>query len=304
MDDRVIVIAGPTASGKTAIAIRVARELRGEIVSADSRQIYRYMDVGTAKPTPTERSEVPHHLIDCVNPDTPFSAAEFAAQSSELIEDILARNLRPIVVGGAGFYLEALFDGLSPVPSVPAELKQRISADVRKDVENAFSDLRRVDPDTAEILNVSDPQRIARALEVYAFTGEPISYFQSLPRIPATKRSSVKFCLSPDRSVLYDRINRRTVEMFENGLVEETKALFELGYDRNTYALKTFGYREICAHLADEMDLDKAMESIQTGTRHYAKRQLTWFRNRSKMSWLDPTLSETTETIAASIREL
>jgi tRNA dimethylallyltransferase len=288
MSARVIVIAGPTASGKTALGIQLAKVLGGEIVSADSRQIYRYMDVGTAKPTPAERESIPHWMIDCVDPDTAFSAAEFASKSSTHIEDILARDLIPIIVGGAGFYIEALFDGLSPVPSVPAEVKQRISDEVRKNPTDAYAKLRSLDPETARFLKVSDPQRIARALEVYTSTGLPLSHYQSLPRIPGTERPSIMFCLAPDRQALYDRINNRTGEMFANGFIEETQALFDRGYDRDTYALKTFGYREIGAHLAGEMELDEAVELIQTGTRQYAKRQLTWFRNKAEMTWLDP----------------
>jgi tRNA dimethylallyltransferase len=299
MRDLLIVIAGPTASGKTALGIRLAEILGGEIVSADSRQIYRFMDVGTAKPTPSERNAVPHWMLDFVDPDTPFSAAEFASKSSDHIEGILSRNLTPIVVGGAGFYLEALFDGLSPVPSVPPAVKERVSAAVRVNVSEAFSRLQEIDPETAENLKITDPQRIARALEVHAFTGLPLSHFQSLPRIPGTDRDTIRFCLAPDRRTLYDRINLRTTEMFENGFIEETQALFERGYDRNTYALKTFGYREIGAYLAGEMHLEETIESIRAGTRQYAKRQLTWFRNRSEMTWLDPNENDPVDAVLA-----
>jgi tRNA dimethylallyltransferase len=302
MRDLLIVIAGPTASGKTALGIRLAQILGGEIVSADSRQIYRFMDVGTAKPTPSERNAVPHWMLDLVDPDTPFSAAEFASRSSDHIEEILSRNLTPIVVGGAGFYLEALFDGLSPVPSVPLDVKERVSAEVRANVSEAFSRLREIDPKTAENLKISDPQRIARALEVHAFTGQPMSHFQSLPRVPGTDRDTIRFCLAPVRQTLYDRINLRTIEMFENGFIEETQALFDRGYDRNTYALKTFGYREIGAYLAGEMHLEEAVESIRAGTRQYAKRQLTWFRNRSGMTWLDPNEIDPVDAVLAQAK--
>ena len=301
MSDLLIVIAGPTASGKTALGIRLAEILGGEVVSADSRQIYRYMDVGTAKPTPAERDAVPHWMLDLVDPETPYSAAEYASTSSTYIEDILSRNLTPIVVGGAGFYLEALFDGLSPVPSVPQDVKERVSAEVRTNVTKAFLRLQEIDPETAEKLKITDLQRIARALEVHTYTSLPLSHFQSLPRLPGIDRATIRFCLAPNRRTLYDRINLRTTEMFENGFIEETQALFDRGYDRDTHALKTFGYREIGAYLAGEIHLEDAVESIRARTRQYAKRQLTWFRNRSEMTWLDPNENDPVDAVLAQV---
>lgn len=299
MDRSVIVIAGPTASGKTALGVQLGQQLDGEIISADSRQIYRHMDIGTAKPTPAERSATPHHLIDIVDPDTPYSADAFAHDASALIEDIAGRGRQPIVVGGAGFYLEALFDGLSPVPSTPDEIRKEVGERVLSDPSGAYRELQRVDPKTASSLTGSDRQRISRALEVHASTGHPISHFQAQPRVPATLRKAVHFGLSWDRARLYDRINQRVMTMVDQGLVEEIRSLFELGYDRKTYALKTFGYREIGAHLEGEMTLDDAIVEMQVGTRHYAKRQLTWFRNRSSLRWLDADASENVDIIIA-----
>ena len=300
MDRAVIVIAGPTASGKTTLGIQLAQQTDGEIISADSRQIYRHMDIGTAKPTSAERSEVPHHLIDIVDPDTPYSADTFAHDASGLIEDVARRGHQPIVVGGAGFYLEALFDGLSPVPSTPDEIRKEVGERVQSDPKGAYRELQRIDPETASSLTGSDRQRISRALEVHASTGYPISHFQAQPRVPATLRKAVRFGLSWDRGRLYDRINQRVITMVEEGLVEETQSLFELGYDRETYALKTFGYREIGAHIEDEMTLEDAIVEIQVRTRHYAKRQLTWFRNRSSLKWLGADAPDNVDVILTS----
>jgi tRNA dimethylallyltransferase len=301
MSYHIIVIAGPTAAGKTAVGIRLAQAIGGEIISADSRQIYRYMDIGTAKPTQEERAEVPHHLLDIVDPDTPFSAAEFSAQAASKVEGILARGRNVVVVGGAGFYLEALFEGLSPVPSVPSDLKNRIAERVASDVEGAYDELKRIDPETGAALKISDRQRIGRALEVHAHSGRPISYFQKLPRVPGTERKPIRFCLAPTRETLYARINLRTTDMIEGGFIDETKSLFDRGYDRQTYALKTFGYREIGAHLSGDLGLSETIALIQQGTRRYAKRQLTWFRNRSEMTRLDPGEADPVRSILDAI---
>ncbi len=288
MGAEVIVITGPTASGKTDLGVKVALLTDGEIISADSRQIYRYMDIGTAKPTVEERGGIPHHLIDIVDPDTPYNASAFAESAARLIEEIVGRGRQPIVVGGSGFYIEALFHGLSPIPTVPEEVKKDVAACVRSDARKAFRDLERCDPEIAQKLKVSDRQRISRALEVFASTGLPISHFQTLDRVPATTRRAIPFGLRWTRKRLYERINGRAIHMIASGLVEEVRALFERGYDREAYAMKTFGYREVGNHLAGELPLDDATTQIQIGSRHYAKRQLTWFRNRSRLKWLDP----------------
>lgn len=286
MTPEIVVIAGPTASGKTGLGVRLAERLGGEVVSADSRQIYRYMDVGTAKPTPDETRGIPHHLIDIVDPDQTYSASQFASAAAETIESIIDRGRMPIVVGGSGFYLEALFQGLSPIPDIPEEVRAEIAARVRSDPVAAHTRLQSVDPVAADRFPATDPQRVARALEVHAASGRTLSHFQSLPREPGTRRRSVSFGLEWPRAHLYERINLRTRQMLEDGLINEVEALFSRGYDRETYALKTFGYREIGAYLDGEMDLATATDAISQGTRRYAKRQLTWFRNRSDLTWV------------------
>jgi tRNA dimethylallyltransferase len=280
------VIAGPTASGKTSLGVRLAQALGGEVISADSRQIYRYMDVGTAKPTAEERAGIPHHLLDIVDPDQTYSASDFSSAASSLIEEIVSRNRVPIVVGGSGFYLEALFEGLSPIPDVPDDVRAAVQDQVSADPESAHQELVRLDPVAASRVTSADPQRVARALEVFKTTGKTLSDFQSLPRVPGTSRPSIQFGLTWERECLYERINLRTHQMIDDGLVDEVGELLERGYHRETYALKTFGYREIGAVLSDEMQLDDAVLAIQTGTRRYAKRQFTWFRNRSNLRWL------------------
>lgn len=283
----VIVIAGPTASGKTGAAIEVAHRLDGEIISADSRQIYRYMDIGTAKPTDEERAAAPHHLIDVIDPDATYSASAFADAAAALIDEIEGRSRQPIVAGGSGFYLEALFRGLSPIPEVAEDVHREVVARVEADATGAFEELERVDPVAASRLKPTDPQRVARALEVHAQTGKPLSHFQDLPRVPATSREAAWFGLERDREALYARTDARVHAMVANGLVEEVEGLVDRGYGKRTTALATFGYREILALLAGETTMEQAVTDIQQATRRYAKRQMTWFRNRAQLAWLD-----------------
>ena len=288
MDAPILVIAGPTASGKTSLAIELARGLDGEIISADSRQIYRCMNVGTAKPTPDEQAAAVHHLIDIVDPDVVYDASQWASAAAAAIDSIISRDRLPIIAGGSGFYIEALFAGLSPIPSIPGELRHHVKQTVTNDPDAAHAELAKRDPEAAGRISPSDPQRLSRALEVYKATGKPISYFQSLPKKPATKRPYLGFGLDWPRETLWGRINQRSEAMIDGGLLEETRALFECGYDRTTYALNTFGYREMAAVMEGDLSMEDALEALQQGSRQYAKRQMTWFRNRSGLNWIDP----------------
>ncbi|MBK36260.1 MAG: tRNA (adenosine(37)-N6)-dimethylallyltransferase MiaA [Gemmatimonadetes bacterium] len=275
-----IVIAGPTASGKTAVGIEVARALNGEIISVDARQVYRHMNIGTAKPTPSEQAAVPHHLIDIVDPDEMIDAADYARRAADTIEQILGREKLPVLVGGAGFYLEALFSGFSPIPAISEETRARVQGEADFDLQGCHARLARVDPCTASRLQPTDRQRVTRALEVFDETGTPISTFQAEPRQPPTRRSALWIGLQRERDELYERIDRRAESIVDHGLLEEVENLVNLGYGAQHTALKTFGYAEFLEVVAGQRPIGEAIQMMQQSTRRYAKRQISWFRNR------------------------
>lgn len=283
----ILVIAGPTASGKTAVGIELAQRIDGEIISADARQIYRFMDIGTAKPTVEERAAAPHHLIDFVNPDQAYSAGQFAEDASAVLGDILNRGKVPIVVGGAGLYIRALFDGFSPMPKIPAEIRARLKEAGRACLPALYKRLCEVDPEWATKIRATDTQRILRGLEVYEASGKPISEHQKVPPTPLVRHTASYFGLHWERKILYDRINARACLMFENGLIEEAVSLRDRGYTPELNALNAFGYREIFQYLDGKTTLDRALADLQQGTRRYAKRQMTFFRKNERIQWVD-----------------
>ena len=283
----ILVIAGPTASGKTAVGIELAQRLNGEIISADARQIYRFMDIGTAKPTAEERVAARHHLIDFVNPDEGYSAGQFAEDASAVIGDILRRGKVPIVVGGAGLYIRALFDGFSPMPKIPIEIRARLQEEGRNCLPALYERLCEVDSEWAAKIHPTDTQRILRGLEVYEASGKPLSEHQKVTPTPPIRRKASYFGLHWDRETLYDRINARACLMLENGLIEETASLRDRGYTPDLNALNAFGYREIFQYLNGKTTLDRALADLQQGTRRYAKRQMTFFRRDKRFRWVD-----------------
>ncbi len=283
----ILVIAGPTASGKTAVGIELAQRIDGEIISADARQIYRFMDVGTAKPTAEERVAARHHLIDFINPDKGYSAGQFAEDASAVIGDILRRGKTPIVVGGAGLYIRAVFDGFSPMPKIPAEIRVRLQEEGRDRLPELYKRLCEVDPEWATKIQATDTQRILRGLEVYEASGKPLSEHQRVPPTPPIRHTASYFGLYWEREALYDRINARACLMFENGLIEEAASLRNRGYAPNINALNAFGYREIFQYLNGKTTLDRALADLQQGTRRYAKRQMTFFRRDKRFRWVD-----------------
>lgn len=293
-----LVIVGPTAVGKTEAGIRVARAIGGEIVSADSRQVYRGMDIGTAKPTRAQREEVPHHLTDLAAPDERYNAGRFCRDALAVIDDIRGRGRRPVVVGGCGLYVRALLDGFSPVPEVASEVRVSVRSEAA-DVEGvALHDrLRVVDPVCASRVCPSDRQRIVRALEVFEGTGEPLSSWQARPREGGYPGGAVMVGLRMDREGLYRRIEERTDRMFAEGLVEEVEALRRMGYRPETSALGTFGYREVFDHIEGRMPLAEAVRRVQQETRRYAKRQMTWFRGESRVRWVETESPDVVERI-------
>lgn len=285
---RVVAIVGPTASGKTALAIEVARACGAEIVNADSRQVYRRLDIGSAKPTPAERAMAPHHLLDVVDPDEPFSAAEFQRRALELVDAIVARGRRVVVVGGTGLYVKALRGGLFAGPPRDPELRARLEADEDAEPGVLHRRLREADPEAAARIHANDRIRLVRGLEVFALTGRPIS---ALQREHAFRQRAVAMrTLAPawERAELYARIDARCVAMLDAGLVDEVRRLLAAGYDPGLSSLRSPGYREIIACLRGECTVDRALADMQKATRNLAKRQLTWFRNDPETEWLPP----------------
>ena len=288
MKSPLICIVGPTAVGKTEIAIQLAQHLGAEIVSLDSRQIYREMDIGTAKPTSDQQRAVPHHLIDCVDVDQTFSVAEYQRLADIAIAEIRGRGKRTMAVGGAGLYFRGIIDGLFDGPGADAEIRAKFQREADEH-GNAFlhERLGRCDPDAANRVHPNNLVRVIRALEVYELTGKPISALQQQWQINEPRYSLRAFGLNMPREVLYQRIEDRVDQMVEVGLIEEVKRLLDQGYPRNCIAMQSFGYKELIDHLDGKRTLDEAISLLKQNTRRFAKRQLTWFRNDSRIEWLD-----------------
>ncbi len=286
----VIVVVGPTASGKTRLGLALAEKFNGEIISCDALQIYRYMDIGTAKATPRERERIPHHGLDIREPGEDFSAGDYQRLAREALKTIQGRNALPFVVGGTGFYLRALFDGLFEGPRRCDVLRARMRRIIqRRGVASLYHALRRVDVETAARISQADSARIIRAYEVYLLTGRNMHWWQSRPRDVLCGYRWLKLGIEVPRPLLYDRINRRVEEMFEMGFIDEVRSLLE-NYPRECQAFKAIGYREIAAYLEGRLSLQQAKEQTQQQSRRYAKRQMTWFRSDPGIVWLDGTL--------------
>lgn len=286
-----LCLLGPTAAGKTTLAISLAQQIHAEIVSVDSKQIYRFMDIGTAKPTAAQRRLVPHHVIDCINPDDPFSVADFQRLADQAIADIQSRGKRVLVVGGAGLYFRALVDGIFEAPAISAEVRERLRAQLALYGNgHMYRRLTDVDPAAAARIHVNDALRILRALEVHEQTGIPISEHQKQWSQEIPRYIFHGFVLNRSREELYERINRRVDDMLRNGWLREVESLLANGYSRDLVSMDSFGYRELAQHLHDELALDEAAELIRRNTRRFAKRQLTWYRSDPRLQWLDLSL--------------
>lgn len=285
---RVLAICGPTGSGKSALAIDLAKRLDGELVNYDSVQIFRELDIGSAKPTLAERKSVPHHLIDHLDPDVVFSAADFGSVAAQACDEILARGKLPILVGGTGFYLQALLADLPALPPRNAELRQRMQRLWSRPTgqRHLFRFLRNVDPATAARLPRGDRHRIERALEVWIESGRPISSFERPGPDTARRFEALLLGVSVPRADLVQRLDRRVEQMYDNGLVEETRRL-ATRWGRNVHSLRSIGYKEALAVVEGEMNLAQAIEETKRRTRAYAKRQMTWFRSQKDVHWLD-----------------
>jgi tRNA dimethylallyltransferase len=296
---RIIVVCGPTAAGKTRFGIDLARTVGAEIIGADSMQIYRYMDIGTAKPTAEERAQVPHHLVDFCDPAEPFDAAAYARMARETADRILKKGRVPLVVGGTGLYIKGLLGGLFPGPSTVPDIRKRLREEAQRCGAPALHRrLAKMDPETAKRLHPNDTFRVVRALEVLESTGEPISRQQDRHRFEDAPYPALKLGLFLERDVLYRRIDRRCDAMLEGGLIEEVKGLLDRGYSPALKPMQSIGYRHVIDFLQGRTDMAETRRLFRRDTRRYAKRQLTWFRADPELRWLTPSEVQAAEKLA------
>ncbi len=298
------MLVGPTASGKTTVAMELAKLIPSEIISADSRQIYKYLDIGTAKPTRAQRNTVPHHFVDELPPDRDFSAGEFGERAARVVDEIFARDRTPLVVGGSGLYVQALIDGFFEGPGADKEFREALEARIAAgELPQLMEELRTIDPVSAGRIDPTKPRRIVRALEVYHITGKPLSQLHREAQREITF-TPVLFGLAWDRKALYDRINRRCEEMLRAGLLAEVESLERRGYTVRLNALNTVGYAEAFQYRRGEISYEEMVRLFKQNTRRYAKRQLTWFRRDKRIRWI--SMDEDTEParVAALIHDM
>lgn len=286
MLDTLLVILGPTGVGKTEVAIELAKRIRAEIISADSRQIYKEMDIGTAKPSSAVRQKVPHHLIDLVFPDEIFDVAGFKARAEAIIKELQKKDKLPILVGGSGLYIKAVVDGLFVGPGADWKWREKLKKKEKKEGRGTLhQELERVDPTTASRLHPHDQRRIIRALEVYHLSGKPISSYQT--QFPSVLKSTVMIGLERGRESLYRLIDTRVDRMVAEGLIEEVESLLSKGYSEDLPSLQGLGYQQIIAYLRGEYPQEEAIRLIKRDTRRFAKRQMSWFKRDKRILWID-----------------
>jgi tRNA dimethylallyltransferase len=284
----IIIICGPTAVGKTRVSIELAKCFEGEIVSADSQQVWRGMNIGTAKANLTERSEIPHHLIDIAEPNEHWDSARFVEYADAAIEDIAKRGKRAFVVGGTGMYLRLLVNGLCEAPPQDPETRKQIEDEIEAiGLQKMHDRLMEIDPESALGIHPNDHTRIVRALEIYELSGTPASEFRKMHGYGEQRYNALKIGLNIDREELYRRINARIDRMLEQGLLDEVRTLLEK-YGPDAQGLKAVGYREFVHHLQGEFSLERAVELAKRDSRRFAKRQLTWFRSDEEINWFKP----------------
>jgi tRNA dimethylallyltransferase len=300
----VIALVGPTASGKTELAITVAQALGTEIINVDSRQIYRRLDIGTAKPTPDQIRRVRHHLIDLADPDEPFSAGSYRKEVVKLLPGFDTRGMVPFFVGGTGFYLKAVLEGLCPAPPASADLRRWLKNAAAFPAGGLHGLLQRIDPDAAAKIHPNDSYRLTRALEVYYLTGERLSSRQERHRFADRPFRTMVIGIRRTQEELKSRIGRRLEAMLEAGFAEEVAGLLEAGYDPALPSLRAVGYPQMIAHVIGETSLEEALEKIRRATWQYARRQMTWFRAVPDIIWIeaDPGLED--EVLAEKILAL
>jgi len=304
--DKIICIAGPTASGKTATAVALARILDGEVISCDSMQIYKYMDIGTAKPTLEEREGIVHHMLDVAQPQEDFSVSRYCEMATPILDDILARGKTAIIAGGTGLYMDALIRGndFAPFPSTGMREKLEQQADA-EGMEAMLTLLRSIDPSSAARLHLKDRKRILRALEVYYETGQTITAHNLKTQSVPPRYSPLWFALEDeDRQVLYDRIDRRVDKMLADGLIDEIRGLLDRGIPKKCTAMQAIGYKEFIDALDGIISIEAAADQVRQSSRHYAKRQLTWFRRNPNIHWLRRKSGENNGEIILSARQI
>jgi len=288
---RPLIILGPTAAGKSALAVELALKLNGEVVSADSMQVYRGMDIGTAKPTREERKGVPHHLIDIKDPDESWTVSDFLERAHELTAELAYEWKTPVIAGGTGLYLWSLLEGFS-FPITPADRELRAELD-KEPASALYAKLLNIDPDAASKIHPNDKKRIVRALEVFKLTGKPISSLQKTGELAHGLMGARLIGLDLPRDLLYQRINERVDRMIGAGLLDEVKGLKEKGYGRELPSIKALGYKEVLDHLEGIFSESEMIEELKKRTRNFARRQMTWFRRFKEVRWYDacsPTL--------------
>ena len=304
--DNIICIAGPTASGKTALAVELAKITNGEVVSCDSMQIYRRMDIGTAKPTAGEMQGIPHHMIDVAEPEEDFSVSRYCEMATPIVDDILRRGKTAIIAGGTGLYMDALIRGNSFAPFPSTGMRERLEAQADQDgMEAMLALLRTIDPDAAAKLHPADRKRIIRALEVYYETGETITAHNLRTQAVPPRYDPLWLGLDfAQRAELYRRIDLRVDIMLQQGLVEEIRSLLASGIPPRATSMQAIGYKEFVNALAGNGSIADAAEAVKKGSRHYAKRQLTWFRRNPKIHWLVRSDRVENDEILAQARQL
>lgn len=300
-DRKVLFILGPTAIGKTSISVEIAKQIDSEIISADSRQIYKYFNIGTAKPSEENLLEVKHWFIDELEPDEDFSAGQFGELARERVDDILSRKKTPIVVGGSGLYVRALKDGLHEGDVKDDRVREALRKRLDEEgAEDLYDDLKKMDPVGAAKIHENDVQRILRLMEVYLVAGKPLNELQKKISPPANFESFM-FGLIMPREKLYERINKRVDEMIENGLIAEVANIRVKGYLPSLNSLNTVGYKEVFQYFDGSLSFDEMVDKIKMDSRRYAKRQLTWFKADDKIEWFDVSTDKEKEKVIEKI---
>lgn len=305
MKEMLFILIGPTAVGKTAVSLDLAKKLDGEIISADSMQIYKYMDIGTAKITSDEMQNIPHHLVDIIYPDESFTVSDYKLRATQYISEINRKNKLPIVVGGTGLYINSLVYKLNFATVPPNDVIRERLENLGNEYGNEYlhNILLKVDKASGERISIQDKKRVIRALEINEITGKTMTEYNKDFRETNDDYDLVMVCLNMDRAKLYERINHRVDLMLEQGLVEEVKGILSKGYDKSLVALQGIGYKEIIMYLDNNYTLEYAVDKIKQGSRNYAKRQLTWFRRDNRIKWIDVDNFQDIEGLSKNIED-